>query len=200
MKLTDNEKRDIVKFIEEGKNLPDHMTQKSVLALDDLAFDMNFDEVTAQKIRQVNMAKQFCVSQENYEAAKSLKVVEQQLKVIGVQFSILSPEEIRNASVAEISTRETYVNNKMGGTWKQCSYNGSFRKQFAGVGMTYNSELDMFITPKPFPSWTLDSNGDWQPPVARPSDYVPHNRGGNYLWNESGQSWDANPNYTPYTP
>ena len=70
-----------------GKNLPDHMTQKSVLALDDLAFDMNFDEVTAQKIRQVNMAKQFCVSQENYEAAKSLKVVEQQLKVIGVQLA-----------------------------------------------------------------------------------------------------------------
>lgn len=70
-----------------GKNLPDHMTQKSVLALDDLAFDMNFDEVTATKIRQVNMAKQYCVAQENYEAAKSLKVVEQQLKVIGVQLA-----------------------------------------------------------------------------------------------------------------
>ena len=71
-----------------GNNLPDHMTQKSVLALDDLAFDMNFDEVTAKKkIRQVNMAKQYCVSQENYEAAKSLKVVEQQLKVIGVQLA-----------------------------------------------------------------------------------------------------------------
>ena len=70
-----------------GNNLPDHMSQKSVLALDDLAFDMNFDEVTASKIRQVNMAKQYCVSQENYEAAKSLKVVEQQLKVIGVQLA-----------------------------------------------------------------------------------------------------------------
>ena len=64
----------------------------------------------------------------------------------------------------------------------------------------YYSELDMFVHPKPFPSWTLDSNGDWQPPVAKPADYVPHNRGGNYLWNESGQSWDANPDYTPYTP
>ena len=39
-----------------------------------------------------------------------------------------------------------------------------------------------------------------EPPVAKPADYVPHNRGGNYLWNESGQSWDANPDYTPYTP
>ena len=85
-------------------------------------------------------------------------------------------------------------------TWKQCSYNNAFRKQFAGIGMTYNSELDMFIHPKPFPSWTLDSNGDWQPPVARPADFVPHNMGGNYIWNEEGQSWDNNPNYTPYTP
>ena len=55
-------------------------------------------------------------------------------------------------------------------TWKQCSYNNAFRKQFAGVGMTYDSTLNMFIHPKPFPSWTLDSNGDWQPPVAKPSD------------------------------
>lgn len=70
-----------------GKPLPDHMSQKSVLALDDLAFDMNFDDVTAEKIRQVNMAKQYCVAQENYESAKSLKAVEQQLKVIGVQLS-----------------------------------------------------------------------------------------------------------------
>ena len=70
-----------------GQDLPDHMSQKSVLALDDLAFDMNFDDVTAQKIREVNLAKQYCVAQENYEQAKSLKAVEQQLKVIGVQLA-----------------------------------------------------------------------------------------------------------------
>ena len=85
-------------------------------------------------------------------------------------------------------------------TSKQCSYNGNMRKQFAGIGMTYDSSLDMFIHPKPFPSWTLDSNGDWQPPVAKPADFIPHNQGGNYIWNEDGQSWDTNPNYTPYTP
>lgn len=85
-------------------------------------------------------------------------------------------------------------------TWKQCSYNNNFRKQFAGIGMTYNSSLDMFIHPKPFPSWTLDSNGDWQPPVTRPADFTPVNRGGNYIWNENEQRWDSNPNWTPYNP
>jgi hypothetical protein len=84
-------------------------------------------------------------------------------------------------------------------TWKQCSYNNNFRKQFAGRGMTYNSSLNMFIHPKPFPSWILDSNGDWQPPVARPIDFTPVNRGGNYIWNENNQRWDSNPNWTPYT-
>ena len=48
---------------------------------------------------------------------------------------------------------------------------GSFRKQFAGVGMTYNSELDMFV-PLNFPSWTLDSNGDWRNSKTWHSDYV----------------------------
>ena len=51
-----------------------------------------------------------------------------------------------------------------GGVWKQTSYSGSFRKQFAGVGFTYNSTQDIFIAPKPHDSWILDSNYDWQPP------------------------------------
>jgi len=58
----------------------------------------------------------------------------------------------------------------------------------------------MFILPKPFASWTLDSNGDWQPPVARPADFVAVNQGGNYKWNEETQTWDVNPNYIPFTP
>ncbi|MAG19342.1 MAG: hypothetical protein CMB98_04620, partial [Flavobacteriaceae bacterium] len=72
----------------------------------------------------------------------------------------------------------------------------NFRKQFAGVGMTYNSELNMFISPKPFPSWTLDSNGDWQPPVAKPAGWTPTNAGGSHLWNEESQTWEVNPNHT----
>lgn len=69
-----------------------------------------------------------------------------------------------------------------GGTWKQTSYNGNIRGRYAGVGYTYNTDLDMFISPKPFPSWALDENGDWQAPTPMPE--------GNYSWNEDTQSWD----------
>lgn len=72
-----------------------------------------------------------------------------------------------------------------GGTWKQTSYNGSFRKHYAGIGYTYNSVRDAFIPPQPYQSWTLDDDANWQPPVAMPTD------GGRYSWNETTQTWDA---------
>ena len=48
--------------------------------------------------------------------------------------------------------------------WKQTSYSGSLRKQYAGIGYTYNASEDIFIAPQPHDSWTLDENYDWQPP------------------------------------
>ena len=48
--------------------------------------------------------------------------------------------------------------------WKQTSYSGSFRKQYAGIGYTYNASEDIFIAPQPHDGWTLDENYDWQPP------------------------------------
>lgn len=72
-----------------------------------------------------------------------------------------------------------------GGTWKQTSYNGSFRKRYAGIGCTYRADIDAFVPPQPFPSWTLDADANWQPPVAMPTD------GGRYSWNETTQTWDA---------
>jgi hypothetical protein len=68
--------------------------------------------------------------------------------------------------------------------WKQTSYSSSFRKQYAGIGCTYNPELDMFISSKPFKSWTLDSNGDWQAPIPMPTD------GQRYDWDEESQVWN----------
>ena len=72
-----------------------------------------------------------------------------------------------------------------GGTWKQTSYNASFRKHYAGIGYTYNSVRDAFIPPQPYQSWTLDDDANWQSPVAMPTD------GGRYSWNETTQNWDA---------
>lgn len=77
-----------------------------------------------------------------------------------------------------------FLQNLLGGTWVQTSYNSNFRKQFAGANYTYNSSADVFIAPQPFPSWTLDSNHDWQPPTPMPSGE------GLYYWNESTQAWE----------
>lgn len=83
---------------------------------------------------------------------------------------------------------KTFLNGLLGSaTWVQTSYNNNFRKQYAGIGYTYDSTKDKFISPQPYPSWTLDSNDDWQSPVALPSDFD----GTNYVWNEDEQSWDA---------
>ena len=61
------------------------------------------------------------------------------------------------------------VNFFKGGTWKQTSYNHNFRKQYAGIGMTYASAKDKFILPQPHASWSLDDNDDWQAPVTYPT-------------------------------
>ena len=61
------------------------------------------------------------------------------------------------------------VNFFKGGTWKQTSYNHNFRKQYAGIGYRYDESKNKFIIPQPYASWSLDSNDDWQAPIAYPS-------------------------------
>lgn len=78
-------------------------------------------------------------------------------------------------------------------SWVQTSYNtigGShpdglpLRKNFAGIGFTYDANRDAFIPPQPFPSWTLNEEScTWIPPVQRPA-------GKGYAWNESSNSWN----------
>jgi len=70
--------------------------------------------------------------------------------------------------------------------WKQTSYNGTFRKNYAGLGYTYDATRDAFIAPQPFPSWILDEDTcQWQAPVPRP-DLV-----SDYYWDEDTLSWIA---------
>ena len=71
-----------------------------------------------------------------------------------------------------------------GGDWKQTSYNGTFRKNYAGVGFTYDQSRNAFIAPQPFPSWTLvEDTCKWIPPIAYPTD------GNQYSWDETTLSW-----------
>jgi len=86
-------------------------------------------------------------------------------------------------TVDGVSDWETYYGNIRGQVCKRTSFNGNIRKQFAGVGFTFNETADVFITPKPFASWSLDANYDWQAPIAYPAD------GKQYSWDEANQVW-----------
>jgi hypothetical protein len=69
-------------------------------------------------------------------------------------------------------------------TWVQTSYNGNIRKNYAGVGYTYDSQRDAFIPPQPYPSWTLvEETCQWISPVAMPTDDKM------YRWDEPTLSW-----------
>jgi len=69
--------------------------------------------------------------------------------------------------------------------WIQTSYNKNFRKNFAGIGYTYDKTRDAFIPPQPYPSWILNEDTClWECPVAYPDD------GNVYNWNEETQTWD----------
>jgi hypothetical protein len=80
---------------------------------------------------------------------------------------------------------ETWYGNFRGQVCKRTSYNGKIRKNFAGIGFTYDSNLDAFIAPQPFPSWLLnESDCQWLAPVSYPTD------GFTYQWNEQTLDWE----------
>lgn len=77
-----------------------------------------------------------------------------------------------------------FCESLLGGTWVQTSYNGNFRKHYAGVGYTYDAARDAFIPPQPYPSWSLDDDCNWQAPVPKPDDDFM------YAWDEASQQWE----------
>lgn len=81
-----------------------------------------------------------------------------------------------------VSDWEEWYGNFRGQKCVRTSYNGNIRKQFAGIGYTYNEEADVFVAPQPFASWTLDENHDWQPPVPMPTDGI-------WYWDEDAGEW-----------
>ena len=104
---------------------------------------------------------------------------------------------VEHVIVAEAEFFNTFVDTSPG-TWIQTSYNTHggvhslggtpLRKNYAGIGFTYDATLDAFIEPKPFASWILDEETClWNAPVAMPTD------GKDYKWNESTTSWDLVP-------
>jgi len=99
---------------------------------------------------------------------------------------------INNAVITDSGGEEhedlgvAFCSDMLGGDWKQTSYNGSFRKNFASVGFKYDTDRDAFIAPQPYVSWTLDEETcTWQAPVEYPND------GQIYIWNEETTSWEV---------
>lgn len=71
----------------------------------------------------------------------------------------------------------------------QTSYNKNFRKYYAGIGFSYNEEGDVFVPPKPYPSYSFNSTTfEWEPPTPKPTDPIEN---GGYIWNENTLSWDT---------
>ena len=102
---------------------------------------------------------------------------------------VVSNDDVNANGGDQHADAETFVTTIVpystgGVAWKQCSYNNNFRKQYAGKGYTYDSSKNKFIQAQPYPSWTLDSNDDWQAPVDKPDD------GKRYNWNETDRQWE----------
>jgi hypothetical protein len=91
---------------------------------------------------------------------------------------------INETELIEDQSPEVWYGNFRGQACVRTSYNGNIRKNYAGVGFTYDAERDAFISPKPFPSWLLDEDTcQWEAPVVYPTD------GKLYAWDEAEQDW-----------
>ena len=106
------------------------------------------------------------------------------------QVIVVGNKDTADASGAEKeSIGVAFCERLFGGTWKQTSYNGNIRKNYAGIGYTYDAGRDAFIPPKPFASWVLnETTCQWEAPVPMPTD------GKRYTWDEATTSWVEAPN------
>ena len=94
----------------------------------------------------------------------------------------LDQNGVENESIGAL-----FCHKLLDGRWIQTSYNGNIRGKYAGIGDIYDANADVFISPQPYPSWSLDENYDWQPPTPIPQDGI------KYVWDEVNLVWQAPP-------
>ena len=106
---------------------------------------------------------------------------------------VISNNDIMENGVESEAKGITLCQNLFGANtkWVQTSYNGNKRKNYAGIGSTYDPVKDWFYGPSPFPSWVLDNNAQWQPPVPKPSDAGTGTPPKQYKWDEPTKTWIA---------
>jgi hypothetical protein len=101
-----------------------------------------------------------------------------------LQVIVVHNNELLDNGVESEAKGVAFCRSLFGGQWKQTSYNANIRKNYAGIGFTYDSARDAFIPPKPFPSWVLnEASCQWEAPVPYPTD------GQQYVWDEATQTW-----------
>ena len=108
---------------------------------------------------------------------------------------VVNNSDITNENGTESEEKGILFLQKLCGentTWKQTSYNGNFRNKYGSIGDTYREDLDAFISPSPYPSWTLNETTlKWDPPIPKPDDVVTENTITTYIWDENNQEWIA---------
>jgi hypothetical protein len=109
-----------------------------------------------------------------------------QFAKLGIGNIVERVEVVHNDIATTEQAGVDFLNNlyKTRDVWKQTSYNGNIRKNFAGIGYKYDQTRDAFISPSPYPSWILnETTCRWDAPVVKPDD------GQFYVWDETNQSW-----------
>lgn len=102
---------------------------------------------------------------------------------IVTQVIVVANEELLLNGVENEAKGVAFCQSLFGGTWVQTSYNGNIRKNYAGMGYTYDEQRNAFISPRPYPSWTLvEETCQWTAPIPMPTD-------GNYQWDEATTNW-----------
>ena len=101
------------------------------------------------------------------------------------QVIVVGNADTANAEGVELEhIGAAFCERLLGGDWKQTSYNGNIRKNYAGIGYSYDAGRDAFIAPQPFPSWVLsEQTCQWEAPVPMPAD------GKMYSWDEANLNW-----------
>ena len=120
----------------------------------------------------------------HYAELDSNNVVKQDIVVSNADTSTAQGEEKESIGIA-------FCERLLGGTWVKTSYNARIRKNYAGIGYTYDAQRDAFIPPKPYASWVLNETTClWNAPVAMPSDVGQGDPPKRYTWNEETRTWD----------
>jgi hypothetical protein len=112
---------------------------------------------------------------------------------IGLNSKVIEVQSVVNEVLHDANGFEQEVNGidfltKLTGwaIWKQTSYNNNIRKNFAGIGYTYDEDRDAFIAPKPYSSWLLNEEScQWESPIPYPQD------DNKYTWNETIKNWEV---------